>query len=305
MRRPLEPGRWPAHDFKSERATSGPMVTLDWRLERSGGVTLVGLVVEADRSCRVRVENSLDGPVWPPRRHGEPVAGWEDGTFTGRVPDDGTLTVGYATPAPIEEPPATVAAVEPAADADSAVESGNQTLAPTVKSTPSGVVRALGDPVVPRDSVPVPEPRTASDRASAASAGDGGTDDPAAQSRHSDERSPERGRAPSGADEEERSRTDNPVVPGAVRAWLRDVEERLDADREGRPNGSDANRRGTADERRRQAVLASAREADRSALRQVRERVDALLARTEGYGERGTRDSVSAGTTARVDDGER
>ena len=274
------------------------MVTLDWRLERSGGVTLVGLVVEADRRCRVQVENSLDGPVWPPRRHGESVAGWNDGTFTGLVPGDGTLTVGYATPAPVEEPPAAVVDTEPATDAETTVESRDRTLASEVESTPAGVVRTLGDPVVPRDCVPVPGGRTASKQVSDANPAEGGfTDAPEAGS-HADDGSPDRDGSPGGSDGvQARSSTEHPVVPGAVQTWLRDVEERFDANPEGRSDAQDGGRVGASDERRRQAVLASAREADRSALRQVREQVDALLARAEANGERKGDNRVAADKT--------
>jgi len=283
------------------------MVTLDWRLERSGGVTLVGLVVDADRPCRVRIENRLDGPVWPPRRHGEPVAGWEDGTFTGRVPDDGTVTVGYATPAPVEEPPAAVVETEPATDAETTVESRERTLAPEVESTPAGVVRALGDPVVPRDAVPVPESHTASKQAADANAAEGEATGSAEPGRHAGDQSPERGAGPNGSEGMQAdSVMEHPVVPGAVRAWLRDVKERLDANAGGCADGDDTGRSETSDERRRQAALASAREADRSALRQVRKRVDALLARAEVDGECGGRGGASAGETAAgAGDGER
>jgi hypothetical protein len=47
---------------------------------------------------RVRVRNELDGPVLPPRRAGVPEAGWDADGFSGVVPADGRLGVGYACP---------------------------------------------------------------------------------------------------------------------------------------------------------------------------------------------------------------
>jgi len=275
------------------------MVTLEWRLERSGGVTLVGLVVGADRPCRVRVENRLDGPVWPPRRHGEPVAGWEDGTFTGQVPGGGTIPVGYATPAPVEEPPAAVVDTEPATDAETTIGSRERALAPEVESTPAGVVRALGDPVVPRDGVPVPEGHASSKQASEADTSEGGFTEAPEPGRQADDQSPGREGSPGGRDWiQAGSATGHPVVPGAVRVWLRDVEGRLDANATGCADGDATDRSRISGRRGRQAALASAREADRSALRQVRKRVSALLARAEVDGECGARGGVSAGETA-------
>ncbi|QLH76306.1 hypothetical protein HZS55_02860 [Halosimplex rubrum] len=252
------------------------MVTLEWSCERSDGVTLVSLVVAADRPCRVRVENRLDGPVWPPRRRGQPAAGWDGDAFAGRVPADGRLTVGYATPARPADPPAEVVSTVPAAEVDEESEPRSTEPAPAVESTPAGVVRDLGDPVVPRDSVPVPEvvPPEPSDGAATARevGGEGGT---------------ARGRTRAASDTTQSTDaagdSERFVVPGAVRAWLRDVDERLDATpvETGRPDG-DASADGG---------LEAAVAADRRALRRVRDRIDELLARA---GESG-RDGQTAG----------
>ena len=89
------------------------MVSLEWDVERTDGVTLVTLYVASERECRVRIANRLDGPVWPPRRRGQPAAGWDGDEYTGTVPADGRLTVGYATSAQPAEPPAEVVATGP------------------------------------------------------------------------------------------------------------------------------------------------------------------------------------------------
>jgi len=137
------------------------MVTLEWDLDRTDGVTLVRVYVAAQRARRVRVENRLDGPVWPPRSRGQPEAGWDDDGFEGVVAPTDRLVCGYATPAPPEEPPVELAVEEPAdgrADGSSATTAGIwDTTVPTVESTPADVVRTLGNPVVPRDAVPVPD----------------------------------------------------------------------------------------------------------------------------------------------------
>ncbi|MFC7141010.1 hypothetical protein ACFQMA_14390 [Halosimplex aquaticum] len=263
------------------------MVTLDWSLERSDGVTLVGLVVAAERPCRVRIENRLDGPVWPPRCRGQPADGWEDSVFTGDVPAEGRLTVGYATPASPADPPAEVVATEPAPDHDGtgSDETAPARPVPTVESTPAGVVRALGDPVVPRDSVPVPdtsrsEPDGTPERRPGGDRSDGPVEDcegaaeptDADASPRPEPRQPDRARAADRSGEVEKL-----VVPSGVRAWLRDVEARLEADR----NASECGRADGSQRRTAESALASARAADRQALRRVRRRADALLARTE------------------------
>ncbi|WP_135364826.1 DUF7857 domain-containing protein [Halosimplex halophilum] len=249
------------------------MVTLEWSCERSDGVTLVSLVVAADRPCRVRVENRLDGPVWPPRRRGQPATGWDGDAFTGTVPETGRLTAGYATPARPADPPAEVVSTEPAEPDEGDGDGEPAGPAPAVESTPAGVVRDLGDPVVPRDSVPLPgrdaEPSPEADD-------DTGTD----RERRADTGE---GRAVNEGADAERL-----VVPGAVRAWLRDVDERLDAEPgESRSRPGEAGRRrdgpgSRVEGRGSDAALGAAVAADRRALRRVRGRIDELLARTGG-----------------------
>ncbi|WP_336326735.1 DUF7857 domain-containing protein [Halovenus sp. HT40] len=114
------------------------MATLDWTCETVDGVTLVELVVTAERSERVRIESKLS-PVWPPRRQGRPEAGWDGERFEGRVEADDRLVVGFASPAEPVEPPVDLQTEPPAEDDD---------------IDPRDVIRALGDGVPPRDAVP-------------------------------------------------------------------------------------------------------------------------------------------------------
>lgn len=112
------------------------MPTLDWTCEQTNGVTLVELRITGESGQRVRVESALD-PVWPPRREGQPAAGWDGTTFEGEL-DGESLAVGYATPAEPTEPPAEL---RPVADREETIDPGD-------------VVRALGSGRPPRDAVP-------------------------------------------------------------------------------------------------------------------------------------------------------
>ncbi|MFB6137492.1 MAG: hypothetical protein ABEJ42_04020 [Halobacteriaceae archaeon] len=169
-----------------------------------GDVTLVECTVAGgDRRRHVRVENRLDGPVWPPRRRGRPVAGWT--AVDGGVPEDWaadghrskrddaaadvafeavlaageTLALGYATPAPPADPPVAVETLATGDDVRGADERG-----------PADVLAAYGDPAPPRDAVPV----LGEDSRGAPSPGE------------------------------------TTAVPGAVGAWLEDVASRSTAD---------------------------------------------------------------------------
>lgn len=280
------------------------MVTLEWSLERTDGVTLVGVVATAGRSCRVRIENRLDGPVWPPRRHGQPAEGWNDGTYTGCVPDTGRLTVGYATPAAASEPPVEVVSTEPVdgiPQSDGSAGGREPSAVPSIESSPAGVVRSLGDPVVPLDGVPVPA--------------DGGTETPshgetngepngaAGERGQSEQRETQRdsdgplvSSAPgcnSGVAAESAATTGS-LVPGAVRTWLDDVERRIDAGRESASDGGD----------RAAAALGAARRVDRQALERVRGRADTLLARAERSADRWTESANRSDDPAAGDAGD-
>ncbi|MBP1987976.1 DUF7857 domain-containing protein [Halolamina salifodinae] len=113
---------------------------LDWTQQSAAGVSLVAARLRNRRATdrRVRLENRLDGPVFPPRRNGVPEAGWDRGGVTTVVPAGGTVALGYACPAPESTPPVAVEAVEPAADR------GGET-------DPATAVRKLGDHRPPRD----------------------------------------------------------------------------------------------------------------------------------------------------------
>lgn len=122
------------------------MVTIESQAERRDGVTLVTATITVESgSTKVTVESRLDGPVWPPRRQGEPTAGWlcgSDGreritSYEGVVPEEGPLAIGFASPAVPSEPPAEITNVEPVED-----DSDEMT-------TPTAVLRGLGDPSPP------------------------------------------------------------------------------------------------------------------------------------------------------------
>lgn len=128
------------------------MATLDWTCETVDGVTLVELVVTAERTEQIRIESNLR-PVWPPRRQGQPAAGWDGEHFECRIEADDRLVVGFASPAEPVEPPVDLQ-TEPPADDDNI--------------DPQDVVRALGDGVPPRDAVPAEGPPTYDETAAVA-----------------------------------------------------------------------------------------------------------------------------------------
>lgn len=332
------------------------MVTLDWETERTDGVTLVRLYVTSEYRRRVRVENRLDGPVWPPRREGQPAAGWDGDAFEGVVTPADRLVVGYASPAPPADPPAEVVSEEPvdpetpagpagtegfdpvgadgrlaATDGGSGGStavaatgpnpttggsggqfgtggdgSGSET--PADDPTPEAVVRSLGDPVVPREAVPVPDADDDAETDATGAAGTGvddsgtdgtGTDEPdatgdgpgetavpsetpesdteesdtphaAAQSDERPTEGPARSTSGVGPDGATPPGTDAElVVPGAVRAWLRDVDRRLSA----------VERRRATDTADADPTLQVAVAGDRRALELVADRVETLAGR--------------------------
>lgn len=110
--------------------------------EAAGEATLVAAVLRNDEPSprRFRVTNRLDGPVWPPRVHGVPAAGWDDGGFEGVVAGGDVLALGYATPADATDPPAELVWAEPAGESEPE---------PSARS----VVRERGDPRPPADVV--------------------------------------------------------------------------------------------------------------------------------------------------------
>lgn len=118
------------------------MATLEWHCRRTGGVTLVELLVESEVEEWVRIESMLE-PVWPPRRYGLPAEGWDDAGFAGSVGPENRLLVGYATPAEPAEPPAEIVSADPGANPGT-----DDRLARA-----RGIVRALGTARPARDVV--------------------------------------------------------------------------------------------------------------------------------------------------------
>ena len=142
------------------------MATLEWNVTRESGVTLVeaivsreGTPVSRDPALSVTVESRLDGPVWPPRTDGVPVAGWSGDRFETTVPAGRPVAVGFASPAAPTDPPVEI------------VDRRCGTVSSDGETDPSDVLRALGDPAPPRDAVPAPAPGDA-ERAPRETAGD-------------------------------------------------------------------------------------------------------------------------------------
>lgn len=148
-------------NFKYRNGTTRGMLDLHYRVHEAGDVTLVAAVVESSAPTprRVRVESTLDGPIWPPRRDGVPGRGWDEEGFEGVVPANGRLALGFASPAPPTEPPLFVVEHERAStggtDAGPTDRAG-QPVPPIPEATPDGVLRALGSPRPPRDAIPRP-----------------------------------------------------------------------------------------------------------------------------------------------------
>jgi len=115
------------------------MVSLDCNTTTAGGVTLVTLRLESEGATHVRVANQLDGALWPPRRQGVPAAGWDENGFEGVV--DGTLALGYATPADPDtaDRPARIVETRPPSD------DGDL--------SPETLIREFGAGTPPRDAV--------------------------------------------------------------------------------------------------------------------------------------------------------
>lgn len=113
------------------------MVSLTCDTTTAGAATLVSLSLSSAEPTSIRVENRLDGPVWPPREQGVPAAGWDEAGFDGVV--DGHLALGYACPADPADPPAHIVEERPPAEEEE----------PTARS----LVRELGDASPPPDAV--------------------------------------------------------------------------------------------------------------------------------------------------------
>ena len=109
----------------------------------AGDVTFVSVLVSNpyDEPARFRLQNTLDGPVWPPRTRGHPEAGWDEDGYEGVLAPGERRPLGYATPGGPSDTPVAVAWMEPAGDS-------------SVESTPdTSVLRTFGDPRPPRSVV--------------------------------------------------------------------------------------------------------------------------------------------------------
>lgn len=191
------------------------MATLDWQFTDAGDATLVELVVTSDTDTSIELTSNLT-PVWPPRRHSQPAAGWNENGYEGSVTAETPLMLGYASPADPVEPPATVATTGPVPDGRDG------------SPTPEELVRSLGEAGPPRDAVPTPTaPSSGVDWPSSTLPSEESGPDDTGVSDHRAERSGlEDGmRVTEGGG---RATADTPPAP-AVDPWLDALERRLDA----------------------------------------------------------------------------
>ena len=190
----------------------GTMVTLDWQQTRRNGTTLVELLVRSDTTTGVRIESTLT-PVWPPRRQGEPVAGWDGNRFEGEIEAGEWLVLGYATPAEPRDQPATVEAI----DSNTSTE-----------HSPRSLVRALGEARPPLDAV-LPPASAASKRADlsgdeACLDSDAGMQDP--RSERNALAVSEDGRGEFDRESSEYD-PDRDSYPSIIEAWFTELEQRV------------------------------------------------------------------------------
>lgn len=140
------------------------MVTCECSVATAGGVALVEAVLTADAPTprAVTLAAAVEGPVWPPRRGGVAERDWTDGELTVRVPAEGRVAVGFATPAEPRDPPVEVVgdrrAPATASEPDEPWEDSDGRDSPVLAASVDGIVRALGDGRPPRDAVPEPTP---------------------------------------------------------------------------------------------------------------------------------------------------
>ncbi len=133
----------PSPVLKRDDAARRLVLDHECRLDRAGERTLVEVTVENETTVdrRVRVANRLDAPVEPPRESGAPAPGWDEDGWTGVVPANGRVTLGYACAAPLAEPAVAVTDQGRPDDESSEV-------------TARDAVRLLGDGTPPVDAVP-------------------------------------------------------------------------------------------------------------------------------------------------------
>jgi hypothetical protein len=120
----------------------GVTVDLAYETERQGGVTFVSATVTNPMTTPqvVRLQNRLDGPVWPPREGRTTAPAWDDGTWRATLAPGETRGLGYASPAePVEEP--------------LAVRSVQRAASGGARQDPSTVLAGLDDWMPPRTAV--------------------------------------------------------------------------------------------------------------------------------------------------------
>ena len=88
---------------------------------RENGITLVKGAVTNTRSTlhTVRLESTLDGPTWPPKRDGVVRPEWRDGVWEATIRPGDTLGIGFASSGDPRSPALEVTNVE-RADSESA-----------------------------------------------------------------------------------------------------------------------------------------------------------------------------------------
>ncbi len=129
------------------------MPELRYHCRAVGDVGLVELAVESERPQRVRVRITCR-PVWSPRRHGRPAAGWDERTVAGVAGPDGRFVAGFATPTPAADPPAEIVETAPANGAVDRIDrTGETDRIGTEEVTPTAVARALGEAGPPAAAV--------------------------------------------------------------------------------------------------------------------------------------------------------
>ncbi|MBX0288074.1 hypothetical protein [Haloarcula salinisoli] len=86
------------------------MMQVETDCRRENGVTFVRGAVTNTRTTihRARLESTLDGPTWPPKRDGTVVPEWRDGVWEATIRPGDTLGLGFASPAAPKSPALTV-----------------------------------------------------------------------------------------------------------------------------------------------------------------------------------------------------
>lgn len=265
------------------------MVSLDARAVEMDDVTLVTATLEGGAvPIRVTLRNRLDGPVWPPRRMGVPVEGWDETGYVGVVPADERIAIGYACPASVVDPPLEIGSRERAGTPDGDFDSS------------TAVLRGLGSPAPPREALPLPTsdaadghearataPSSTAERSEDHRPDDGITVD-GEESRPSDDDPSEASAPLVGADDSDRVEVTEPTidadVPDAVAAWLYRVEGRLEraealAEASDVPSATRALR--AVGSLEAASALEERREADVECLREITRRANALADRAD------------------------